>query len=434
MITKKYTIGNTLWQYRFSAKLKSKEVCKDIGISYCDLKEIEAGKLPPTWEQINKFASLYNQDREWLNDQLVCDEAVKCDFLDEKNILPPKNQTTIENLSYHPFDIESRRYIGSKAKLINWIVNGIISAAPNAHTFCDIFAGTGVVAKNVLKQYDKVILNDILYSNNVIYNGFFGKGAWDVKKVCNILDFYNQIIPDTIKDNWFSENYGGKYFSYDVAKMIGYVRQDIEERKPCLTPREYNILLASLIYSIDKLANTVGHYEAYIKKEIKNQPFFLKLINAQSVNNVEIYREDANQLAKHVTADITYLDPPYNSRQYCRFYHVYETLVKWDMPMLYGEALKPKAENNSLYCTTRAVEAFENLIKSLKTKVIAVSYNNTYNSKSNSSKNKIRLSQIKRILDEHGTTTVYEHDHRFFNAGKTSFNNHKEFLFITKVK
>ena len=31
--------------------------------------------------------------------------------------------------------------------------------------------------------------------------------------------------------------------------------------------KEYNILLASLIYSMDRVANTVGHYDAYFKKE-----------------------------------------------------------------------------------------------------------------------------------------------------------------------
>ena len=57
----------------------------------------------------------------------------------------------------------------------------------------------------------------------------------------------------------------------------------------------------------------------------------------------------------------------------------------------------------------------------------------TYNSKSSSSENKISLEQIKHILERCGTTHVYECSHRFFNAGKTDFNDHKELLFITKV-
>ena len=73
------------------------------------------------------------------------------------------------------------------------------------------------------------------------------------------------------------------------------------------------------------------------------------------------------------------------------------------------------------------------MVMSLDAKYLVVSYNNTYNSKSNSSENKIRLSQIKYLLDCCGTTTVYEHKHQAFNAGKTEFEDHKEFLFVTKV-
>ncbi len=334
---------------------------------------------------------------------------------------------------YRPYGIESRRYIGNKTKLTDWIMRVISIEAPNAHTFCDIFAGTGAVANKALMVYDKVIVNDILNSNHVIYGGFFNSGEWDCEKLCRMIDAYNAISPDEVPDNWFSTNYGGKYFSYDVAKMVGYVRQDIENQRQTLTEKEYHILIATLIYSMDRMANTVGHFDAYIKKTIRTQPFSMRMINARSFDNVEIHQADANLLAKTVKADIVYLDPPYNSRQYSRFYHVYETLVKWNKPALYGVALKPKPENMSVYCTSRAAAAFEDLVLNVDAKVVVVSYNNTYNSKSKSSENKIRLSQIKNILDACGTTTVYQHKHQYFNAGKTEFDDHKEFLFVTKI-
>lgn len=40
-----------------------------------------------------------------------------------------------------------------------------------------------------------------------------------------------------------------------------------------------DILLTSLIYSMDKIANTVGHYEAYRKKEILQDRFIFELIS-----------------------------------------------------------------------------------------------------------------------------------------------------------
>ena len=228
-------------------------------------------------------------------------------------------------------------------------------------------------------------------------------------------------------------NYGDKFFDYQTAKKIGYIRDRIEDDKNIFTEKEYDVLISSLIYNIDKIANTLGHYEAYIKKEIKPHVLTMKMINYQSLDKVEIYREDANKLVRTIAADIFYVDPPYNSRQYSRFYHLYENLVKWDKPILSGLAMKPAEENMSEYCSSRAAKAFEDLVMNLNTKFIAVSYNNTYHSKSSSSRNKISLEQINEILSKRGHTKMFEHSHQFFNAGKTDFNNHKELLFITKI-
>lgn len=133
---------------------------------------------------------------------------------------------------------------------------------------------------------------------------------------------------------------------------------------------------------MDKIANTVGHFDAYIKKPIKPRSLNLRLIETSQIPNIKIYQEDANRLARTIEADVAYIDPPYNSRQYNRFYHIYETLVKWDKPQLFGVALKPLPENSSVYCTVKAKDAFRDLVENLNVKYLAVSYNNTYNSKS----------------------------------------------------
>lgn len=302
-----------------------------------------------------------------------------------------------------------------------------------AESFCDIFAGTATVTNRFVSKYKSVIINDFLYANNIIYKAFFAPGVWDKDKLVKIICEYNSLRAEDVDDNYFSINFGGKFYDYDSAKLIGHIRQDIEDRKETITEKEYSILLASLIYTIDRMANTVGHFDAYIKKPIKPQKLKIRLVEAKSYDNVVIYREDANTLAKKIKSDIVYIDPPYNSRQYCRFYHLYETLVKWDKPKLYGVALKPEPENMSKYCTTKATDTFRDLIQSLDAKYLVVSYNNTYNSKSNSSENKITLEDIEKILKEKGRTKVYDHDYRFFNAGKTELDDHKEYIFVTKV-
>lgn len=337
------------------------------------------------------------------------------------------------------FSIENRRYIGNKSKLNDWIMQIILSGAHDAHSFCDIFAGTGTVAAAALSLrekkntplYQKVILNDLLYSNYSIYNAFLANGEFSLPKLQSLVTEWN--AAKITEDNWFSDNYGNTYFALDVARKAGFIRQEIEDNKRNLTEKEYHILLASLIYSIDRLANTVGHFEAYIKKPTDKNDLQLQLIEAGAFDTVQIYQEDSNQLARKIQADIVYIDPPYNSRQYSRFYHVYETLVKWDKPALFGVARKPAPENMSEYCSSRAVYALQDLVQNLNTRYIAVSYNNTYNSRSKSSQNKISLEQIQDILQAKGETQVFTHQYNAFNSGKTDLKDHKEYLFFTTV-
>ncbi len=332
-----------------------------------------------------------------------------------------------------PYKIENRRYIGCKAKLVDWIFDVIGKETHGISSFCDIFAGTGTVSNRAIQLYPNVIINDFLYSNNILYKAFFEKGEWNKEKILDLLDAFNGIDHTKIQDNYFSKNYGGKYFDEASAKIIGHIRDVIEDIKCTLTHKEYAILIASLIYSMDKIANTLGHFEAYIKKEIKPKKFIMRMVDAQSLEKVSIFQKDANELARDIHTDIVYIDPPYNSRQYSRFYHVYEVLVKWDKPDLKGEARKPKEEHMSDYCRTKAFSAFTDLVSNVDSKYLAVSYNNTYKSKSTSSQNKIKLEQILEVLDKCGETKVFTHSHTPFNAGKTDFDNHMEYLFITKI-
>lgn len=329
--------------------------------------------------------------------------------------------------------IGKRRYIGCKAKLASWIMQTIEAKTNNALSFCDIFAGTAIISDYAVRKYKKVIINDFLYSNNIIYKAFFEPGEVNDKKISDYIQYFNQINSNKLQDNYFSINYGGKFFDWQTAKKIGYIRDSIESNSSMFTNKEYCVLLASLIYSIDKISNTLGHYEAYLKKEIKPQTLTWRLIDYASFDNVKIYREDSNQLVRKISADIFYVDPPYNSRQYSRFYHLYENLVKWNKPTLSGAAMKPDEENMSEYCSSKAPKAFEDLIMHIDARFIAVSYNNTYQSKSSSSRNKITLDEITDILSKRGSTDVFEHSHPFFNAGKTNFSDHKELLFVTKV-
>ena len=317
-----------------------------------------------------------------------------------------------------------------------WIKELILTHCPEHDILFDVFGGTGVVTAELLDITKENIINDFLYSNEVFYKAFFEKGKYSSKKLNTFVTRYNSIDRNELPDNYVSLNYGDKFFAYSDSKLIGYIREDLEEKYNAgnINSREFNILLASLLYSFDRCSNTVGHYEAYIKGKPIRSSFIYELIEPiKTDNKIRIFRQDSNILARKITADIAFIDPPYNSRQYSRFYHVMETITKWDKPKLSGTAMKPPEENMSEYCRNSAPTIFEDLISNLKVKYIVVTYNNTYDSKSSSSRNKISLEEIKNILEKKGRTQVFEKSYHRFNAGKTDASDHKELVFITTV-
>lgn len=336
------------------------------------------------------------------------------------------------------FEIQNRRYTGCKYKLMDWIRELILEKC-EGDSFFDVFGGTGTVTSFMIDVYNKYILNDFLFSNEIVYKGFFLQEEYDEYKLLNIKEEYKNINADILDENYVSENFGDKFFRHIDAKIIGFIREDIQSKfdKKLINNKEYCILISSLLYSLDKCSNTVGHYDAYIKgKPIKAEFIFdlIKPIKLYKNQEIKIEREDANELAKNVKADIAFIDPPYNSRQYSRFYHILENITQWKKPALTGVALKPEPENMSDYCRNVAPKVFKNLIENLDVKYIVVTYNNNYNSKSSSSRNKITLEEIEEILSARGETTRYEKSYKYFNTGKTNLDNHKEIVFITKVK
>ena len=137
--------------------------------------------------------------------------------------------------------IYNRRYTGSKYKLISWIFELLHQHCTDCNSFFDVFGGTGVVTYGALESYNNFIVNDFLYSNEVIYRAFFEQEEFDKDKLNVITNNYNKIGKIDLEDNYVSDNYGDKYFSFNDAKIIGYIRQDIEDKKKAgvLNKKEY---------------------------------------------------------------------------------------------------------------------------------------------------------------------------------------------------
>ena len=333
------------------------------------------------------------------------------------------------------FNIENRRYMGNKTKLMS-AIKRVVEEKCEGGVFLDLFGGTGVVTSHFLNTMSELIINDILISNVIVYKAFYGLGTYDMPKLYNYINDLKYDIID-IKPNYFSETYGNRYFRMSDALKIGYIRDKIDLDRELFTDKEYSILLASLLYSTDRISNTVGHYEAFLREEQNTKPKFkydfVEPFNLKENLSVKIYQDDSNNLVKILDeVDITFIDPPYNSRDYGQYYHVLEQLVSWNKLEVKGKTVKPIERTKSAYCTNTAKVSFSELVAELKTKYIIVTYNNSF-STSPSSRNKITYAEMVEILSSKGELEIVEEDFKPFNSGKTNIEDHKELIFIVKV-
>ncbi|MBT3412914.1 MAG: DNA adenine methylase [Candidatus Jacksonbacteria bacterium] len=330
------------------------------------------------------------------------------------------------------FQLQNRRYLGNKYKLLGFIEDIISEKCGSVNSFCDIFAGTGVVGKRFNSPDIKIISNDFLYSNYACIQAFMGVSKDLQKNIFKKIEYLNNLSSD--KENYFSEHFGGTYFTEKNAKKIGAIREEIDRITE--DEDEKSILTCSLVYAVDKIANTVGHYDAFRKKLDMLQPIKLlipKIDYSHNANN-EIYKEDANVLIRRIYCDVLYIDPPYNSRQYSDSYHLLENLVEWKKPEVVGIGKKmDRSHIKSDYCLKNATRAFADLIKNADCKHILLSYNNTGDSKDGRSNARMNDDEILHTLNEKGDVEIFEKDYKAFTTGKSNGEDNAERIFYCKV-
>lgn len=332
---------------------------------------------------------------------------------------------------YKTIKINNRRYLGNKYKLLPFIKKIVQEECDNINTVADIFAGTGAVASAFADK--KLITNDIMYSNYICHVAWFGSEEYSEDKIVRLILQYNDL--HVTEDNYMSDNFSDTYFSLEDCRKIGYIRQDIEERyhSGAINTRERAILVTSLLYAMDKIANTCGHYDAY-RQGVEFEKH-LELAVPQPDENLNennvCYNIDTNELVSEIEADLVYVDPPYNSRQYCDAYHLLENVARWDKPEVFGVARKmDRTALKSEYCTQKATAAFEQLIDSIHAKYILLSYNNMANKGNDRSNAKISDDDIMRILKRKGEVKVFAEDYKAFSTGKSDIKANQERLFL----
>lgn len=340
----------------------------------------------------------------------------------------------IKKENYKTSLINNRRYLGNKYKLLPFITKVVDKECSDIQSIADIFAGTGAVSSAFT---DKIIItNDLMYSNYICNYAWFGSETYNQQTIIDYVVHYNSLVK--LKDNYMTDNFADTYFSRDDCAKIGYIREDIEKnyKKKNINDRERAILITSLLYAMDKIAKTCGHYDAYRKGAEFDKPLELLVPLAEMHNNPNnrCYNEDANNLVGSINADLVYIDPPYNSRQYCDAYHLLENVARWEKPEVFGVARKmDRTKLKSKYCTKSAAEAFEDLVGNITSKYILLSYNNMAEKGNDRSNAKISDEDILRILENKGTVKVFSENYKPFTTGKSDISENEERLFLCTV-
>ena len=318
-------------------------------------------------------------------------------------------------------------YIGSKYKLMPFIKDNIHNVAGrdlSDKIFCDIFAGTGIVGRNFKTEVKKVIANDFEYYSFVLNKNYIENH----KNIPNEQEYIAELNSLPLTDSGFIyKNYcmgGGtsrQYFSDYNGQKIDTIRQCIEGWKKSgkINDNSYYFLLASLIESADKLANTASVYGAYLK-HLKNTALKKIILEPAKFdindNAHQVFNEDCNALITKIEGDILYLDPPYNERQYGANYHLLNTIAKYDIFVPNGKTGLREYQKSAWCGRYKVAGEFEYLIKNAKFKYIFLSYNN---------EGLMTMETIKKIMSKYGNYDLRSVDYQRFKADKNENRTHK---------
>lgn len=314
-------------------------------------------------------------------------------------------------------------YIGSKLSLIDFIVDSIDQVSDKScGVFADLFAGTGIVGSTFRKKGFEVIANDIQHYSYVLNRHFIENSDRIDDSVAEYLNALEGTEGFIYKNYCPGSGCGRSYFTDENGKKCDAIRIEIDRllNNGDISEDQYYCLLASLINSADRYANTASVYGAFLKhvKKSAAKTFRLELLPTVDGKKGRVCNEDANRLITNISGDILYLDPPYNARQYCTNYHVLETISRYDTPVLTGKTgLRNYSDQKSKYCSKRTVSAgFDELISKADFKYIFLSYNN---------EGLMSLETIREIMSRYGRYEVFTKEHHRFRADKEENRNHK---------
>lgn len=353
------------------------------------------------------------------------------------------------------------RYIGNKTKLLNKIYDVMMKHGVIGDSFFDMFSGTASVGKFIKQKGYTVYSSDLLFMSYCLQRAYIANNAKpkfgrllqnlpvdtntiNVKEPIEIiLYFLNTKVPPV--HGFIYNNYciGGTkklkqprmYLSDENAAKIDAIRQCIEKwhTKELITDDEYYVLLACLLESVSLFTNVAGVYAAFQKKWDSRavKPFVMKPIElCLNGKECKAYNTNSSELLSEIKADVFYLDPPYNQRQYAPNYHLLETIAKYDSPVLHGTTgMRDYTTQKSLFCKKEtALRELDNIVKHARCNYLLLSYNN---------EGIMSSADIKNILNRYGKTEVVEFEYPRYKSNSSHVDSGtkstKEQLYVVNL-
>lgn len=318
-------------------------------------------------------------------------------------------------------------YIGSKQKLLPWLLEGILEQSKwdslRGKYVADLFSGSGSVTYMLREEGASVMANDTEHFSYVLGSAA-ATGLYTTQAEGIIRDL-NAQLAFAGREGFITRNYspmGGRMFwTGENARKIDFVREAIEayEKEEC-----YNFLLASLVHSADKVANCAGLYTAWFKRFEKKALKDFQLIPVHTLTEPTglfsgATNEDALEVELPEELDAVYADPPYNKRQYSKHYFPLNVLAlppigQAALPPLTGKTGIPANCYKSPFSSAGSAGpklALTQLISRVKLRGIQWLF------LSFSSQSTLTKAQITQLCKEHGELThVYKQEHKRYKV------------------
>jgi adenine-specific DNA-methyltransferase len=331
------------------------------------------------------------------------------------------------------------KYIGSKRVLVP-AIGEIVAGLPGASTVLDLFAGTSRVGHALKAAGYRVIANDHNAYAATLARCYVAADREDVLSDAVRLVAEFNALPG--KADWFTETYciRSRFFQPKNGARIDAIRAAIAARG--LPPELEAVVLVSLMEAADRVDSTTGVQMAYLKNWAPRAANDLELrvprvLPRATRGKGEALERDALEAARATAADVAYLDPPYNQHKYLGNYHIWESLVRWDKPDVYGTACKRadcRTRQSDFNSKPRFAAAFAALVAAIRAPWIVLSFND---------EGFLDRADAERLLATRGHVRVIERDHpRYVGArigiynpagekvGRVGRLRNREYLFV----